>query len=427
MKTIPTLILLAGVAAGQLFAADEPVAATPPPTESQLVPDPAEPPPAPGAEAATTTTNAVAVLANGESGLRLNFRGASLDQVLNYLSEAAGFIIVLDTKISGKIDVWSNTPLTRDEAVNLLNSVLNKNGYAAIRNGRTLTVVNKDEAKTKHIPVKSGSDPAGIPTNDEIVTQIIPVRFVEVVQLLKDLQPLVASTTTMTANEAGNSIVMTDTQANIHRVAEIIRAIDMGAEDMTEVQVFRLQYADPTEMATLLTSVFPDDSKSNGAQSPIQFGGGGRGLANFFRGGGIPGGGGGGGNAGGAGGEKDSRIKKRARVIAVADARTQSVVVSAATGLMDQVKGMIAKLDSNPAKQQTVHTYSLENADAQQVEAVLQEMFQTTTTTRNNGRNSQNQNNNVLQNRANQTQQSTTTTGTGSQTGNRRTTGAGGF
>ena len=415
MKIIPTLILLAGMAVGQLFAADEPVAPAPAQTEVAPVPDAAPPSPALEADGAAPTTNDVAVVPNGEAGLRLNFRGASLDQVLNYLSEAAGFIIVLDTKVSGKIDVWSNTPLTRDEAVNLLNSVLNKNGYAAIRNGRTLTVVNKDEAKTKNIPVKQGSDPAGIPTNDEIVTQIIPVRFVEVVQLIKDLQPLVSTATPMSANEAGNSIVITDTQANIHRVAEIIQAIDQGAEDVTEVEVFRLEYADPAEMATLLASVFPDESRSSGSQSPVQFGGPGGGFARFFGGGGG-GGRGGGGNTTSAVTGQNSRISKRTRVLAVPDARTQSVIVSAASGLMAQVRGMIKQLDANPAKKQKVYTYSLENADAQQVQTVLKEMFESTTT-RNNSRNSQNQNN-VLQNRANQGQQSTTT-GTGSQTGGR--------
>ncbi len=420
MKTIPTLILLAGLAAGQLVAAETPVAPVPPPTEPAPVPAVVPEPGAPGAEAPPAATNALAVVTNGEAGLRLNFRGASLDQVLNYLSEAAGFIIVLDTKVSGKIDVWSNTPLTRDEAVNLLNSVLNKNGYAAIRNGRTLTVVNKDEAKTKNIPVKQGSDPAGIPNNDEIVTQIIPVRFVEVAQLIKDLQPLVSTATTMTANEAGNAMVITDTQANIHRVAEIIQAIDQGAEDVTEVEVFRLEYADPTEMATLLSNVFPDESRSGTSQSPVQFGGPG-GFGRFFGGGRT-----GGGTTSTTAAGQAARIKKRARVIAVPDARTQSVIVSAASGLMSQIRGMITQLDSNPAKKQKVYVYSLENADAQQVESVLQEMFETTTT-RNSSRNSQNQNN-VLQNRANQSQQSTTTTtGTGTRTGTRTGSQVGGF
>jgi len=423
MKTISTIMLLAVLTAtAPTFAADE----TPPPTNS---PAPALTPPA--VEPASPTNQVASpeltplpvvtnTLAGGTNeGLRFNFRDVPLDMVLNYLSDAAGFIIVLDAQPRGKVDAWSSTPLTKDEAVDLLNSVLNRNGLASIRNGRTLTIVNKDEAKTRNIPVRQGSDPENIPNNDEIVTQIIPVRFVEVTQLIKDLQPLVSTATAMTANEAGNAIVITDIQANIRRVAEIIQAIDQGAEDVTEVKVFRLQNADPTEMATLLTSVFPDETRSGGSQSPVQFGGRG-GFRRFF------GGPGGGDNNSGGGSDQNARIKKRARVIAVADARTQSVIVSAASGLMSQIKEMITDLDDSTAKKQKVYVYSLENADAQEVEQVLQDMFESTTT-RNNNRNSRNQNN-VLQNRANQNQQTGNTT-TGSRTGNRTGSsfGSGGF
>lgn len=423
MKTIPTLMLLAALTTAiPTLAADEttpltnsPALAVPPPAAESAGPtnEVASPDLAP----LPVATNTAAGGTNG--GLRFNFRDVPLEMVLNYLSDAAGFIIVLDAQPRGKVDAWSNTPLTKDEAVDLLNSVLNKNGLASIRNGRTLTIVNKDDAKTRNIPVRQGSDPAGIPNNDEIVTQIIPVRFVEVTQLIKDLQPLVSTATAMTANEAGNAIVITDTQANIRRVAEIIQAIDAGAEDVTEVEVFHLQYADPSEMATLLTSVFPDETRSGGSQSPVQFGGRG-GFRRFF-------GGPGGGNDNSSGGsDQSARIKKRARVIAVADARTQSVIVSAASGLMAQIKVMITQLDSNPAKKQNVYVYSLENADPQEVEQILQDMFESTTT-RNNNRNSRNQNN-VLQNRANQNQQTSTST-TGNRTGNRTGSsfGSGGF
>ena len=81
----------------------------------------------------------VTPVADGEKGLRLNFRGAPLEMVLNYLSDAAGFIIVLEAKPEGKVDVWSNQPLTKDEAVDF-EQILNKNNLAAIRNGRTLTM-----------------------------------------------------------------------------------------------------------------------------------------------------------------------------------------------------------------------------------------------------------------------------------------------
>ena len=49
--------------------------------------------------------------------------------------------------------------MTQDEAVDLLNTELNRNNYAAIRDGRTLTIVDKNDAKTRNIPVKTGNNP----------------------------------------------------------------------------------------------------------------------------------------------------------------------------------------------------------------------------------------------------------------------------
>jgi len=373
----------------------------------------------PGLEPQVTETGASAtntLALNGTNGLRLNFRGASLDQVLNYLSEAAGFIIVLDAQPRGRIDVFSNSPVSREEAVNLLNQALKKNGFAAIRNGRTLTIVPRDEAKIHDIPVYVGADPEGIPRTDDIVTQIIPVRFVEVAQLVKDLQPLVSTQTTMTANESGNEIVITDTQANIHKVAEIVKAIDAGAEDVTVVRVFKLNYADPTEMSDLLVNLFPDDTRSGGSSSPVQFGGFGGGFRRFFGGGGPPGGG----AANASSNNQNQRIKKRARVIAVADARTASVVVSCAKDLMEQIEGVVSELDSNPARKKTVKVFKFNNADPQQAMQVMQDIFQATGTQ--NSRNSASQNS-ALQQRS--TQQSTSSSSSSTMgSGTRRSSGS---
>ena len=324
----------------------------------------------------------------GTNMLMLNFRGASLDQVLTYFSEAAGFVINVKpgTSVRGKVDVWSSDPLTREEAVNLLDTVLNQNNLAAIRHGKTLTIVNKDEAKTQNIPVIQGGDPETIPITDKVVTQIIPVRFVEVAQLVKDLQPLVSSvTSTMTANEAGNAIVITDTQAVIHKVAEVIKAIDAGAEDFTDLRVFKLTNADPQETADLLTSLFPDESR-NSSGSPSAFGGFRR--SSFF-------GGFGGSSSSGSSSSSNSqnqRIKKRNRVLAVADQRTASVVVSANRDLMDQIAEMITELDGNPKGRTTVKVYQFQNADPREALPVLQDMFNKNNTQNNRNNNTASQN-----------------------------------
>lgn len=310
------------------------------------------------------------------ANLRLNFNNVQLEQVLSYLSDAAGFIIVMDTQVRGTVSVISKTPMTRDEAVDLLNSVLNQNGYAAIRNGRTLTIVSKDDAKTRDIPVNTyNGNPASIPKNDEIVTQIIPVRFVDASQLVSDLSSFVSPQATVVANQAGNSIIVTDTQENIRHLVEIISAIDSSAAGETEIQVFPLAFANPNDVATELGQVFPSGSSGTGL-SPIAFRGG-------------PGGGFGGGFGGGGGGffaraaaaaaaannNGGNRAQKQSQVTAVADPRTQSVIVMASKDLMNEISGMIHELDVASARDQQVHVVHLDNADPAQVLQVLQGTF----------------------------------------------------
>jgi len=347
--------------------------------------------------------------------LRLNFRNAPLEMVLNYLSDAAGFIIVMDTQVKGNVSVISSHPMTRNEAVDLLNVVLNKNGYAAIRDGRTLTILDKNDAKTRNIPVKTSNNPDSIPNNAEIVTQIIPIRFVEARQLVSDLSSFVSPQATIVANEAGNSIVVTDTQSNIRHLTEIIQAIDNSAEGETEIRVFHLTHASPTDVASELGQIFPTSGTSGSqVQTPFRFGGGG---------GGMGGGGGPGGffgrmmaatAAGSTGGSQNTRIQKQTQVVAVADPRTSSVVVTASKDLMQEIAGMMEQLDVPSDRDQGVYVFQMKNGDPQQALQVLQNMFQSSSTSR-SGTSSSSSQNSALQQRAvnGTTTMGTTTTTTG--------------
>jgi general secretion pathway protein D len=446
-----------------------------------------------------------------DRGLRFNFRGAPLETVLNYLSDAAGFIIVPETDLRGKVDVISTQPLNRQEAVDLLNTILNKNNLAALRNGRTLTIISQDEAKKRDIPVNAGAEPDEIPKTDNIVTQILPMRSLNATQLAKDLGSLVPANATLTANEAGNSLVMTGTQTQIHRVAEIIKALDSSSSSM--VRVFSLHYADAKTLANVIKDVFasPAESTRDAVRSYFRsrFGGGEEGGEGGDRGRSSSGGRGGGGKvtavaddhsnsivvsapddqmaviekvvkevdqpvedvsavrvfrlkfadsgemadlinnlfsedsksdngerrefrfpwfgsssssslSSASSSSSSDRAKRQARVSAVADRRTGSVIVTASKEMLDQVGKMIDELDSDPARKQKVYVYSLENADVQQVEAVLHDLFQTTTTQ--SQRTTQQQNSDALSQRQTSAaqQQSSTPTfnlGTGNSSG----------
>jgi len=305
-------------------------------------------------------------VSTGSDELRLNFRNAPLDEVLNYLSDAADFIVVVDTHISGNVTVISTHPVSRDEAVNLLNTELNRNGYAAIRNGMALTVVDKKSAKTRNIPVKTGNNPDAIPDNDEIATLIIPIRFVEARQLVSDLSTLVSAQATVAANEAGNSIVIADTQSNIRHLAKIIQAVDNSARAGIEIRVFHLKYANPTDIANELSSVFPTSS-SSGDQVPIMFGGPDD-QPDFTPPSLLDG-------TETTSSSNQQRIQKATQVTAVADSRLQAVIVAAPQNLMDQIAGIMTTLDMPSDRDQHVTVIQLKNGDPQQVAQVLQSLF----------------------------------------------------
>lgn len=331
-----------------------------------------EPVPAGPAQVVESTVNYIPTPLS-TNGITFNFRNAPLNDVLTYMSDAAGFIIVLNTPVRGNVSIISTHPMTKDEAVDVLNSVLNQNGLAAIRDDRTLTIMSKTDAIHLNIPVKIGEDSTNIPKNDEIVTQIIPIRFVDAQQLVVDLSAFVSPQAIIVANQAGNSIVITDTQANIRHLTEIIQSIDSSAEMETEVRVFPLKNANPNDVVAMLTSVFPNGT---GGSQTINVGGrgGGRGgggnpFAALF-------GGGAGGGAGGGGGTSAQRVEKAQQVLAVADGRTQSVVVTAAKDMMSQIGDMIAEVDGPSPRDTEVYTVPLHNADPYQVQQVLQTMFQ---------------------------------------------------
>jgi general secretion pathway protein D len=174
-------------------------AAVEPPAQEAAKPDV---PPAPA------EPEAAAVAPLPEGAMRMNFRGAPLNLVLDYLSDAAGFIINKETEVRGTVDVWSKEPVSKEEAVQLLNSVLKKNGYAVTRNGRILTIISLETAKTADLEVVTGSDPEVVDRSDEVVTQIIPVRYASATQLMNNLQVLLPTSANLSVNESANSLIL---------------------------------------------------------------------------------------------------------------------------------------------------------------------------------------------------------------------------
>ena len=174
------------------------------------------------------------------------------------------------------------------------------------------------------------------------------------------------ATATLTSDESANSIVMTDTQANIHHFMEIINALDSVTSTSTSIQVFALKFADATKLATLIKDLFPSASSNSGNNA------GGFGRFRGF-GGGFPGfGGGGGGDAASTEGNgKTPQIK----VNAVADDHSNSLVVTAPEDLISTISNLVKQVDQAVEDTTEIRVFHLKNADAGEMAELLTSLF----------------------------------------------------
>jgi general secretion pathway protein D len=324
--------------------------------------------------------------------LTFNFRDASLDAVLDYLSQTAGFTVIKLKPATGRVTMFTRSPVSPEDAVVYLNSALKSDGLTAIQMGKLLKITSLDDAKHADIPVRFGDDPSKIENTDELITQIIPVRSVDAVKLKTDLQPLVNTDADLTANAASNSLMITDTSANIRRVVEIVSSLDKRETDASDIRVKQLKYADATAAAKLIMDIFSPQTQTNAQQnSPFGnlpffrfgggggpgggggFGGGGGGFGGG--GGGFGGGRGGGGQGGGAAAAAQAESGDTGHVQASADERTNTVVISGPPDTLAVIDGVLNQLDSNPIADQDFFIYRVKNGQAVDMASTLNGLF----------------------------------------------------
>jgi general secretion pathway protein D len=308
--------------------------------------------------------------------ISMRFKEASLDYVLEFLSNVTGYIIVKDAELNVRVTIISPHDIPVDEAFSVLNSILAIKGYTSIVNEKTVKIVPLEDAKQDAIPTRIGSDPAEIKPEDTIVTQVMPLSYADASQIPKDLKDLVPKYGVMTAHARSNTLIITASSANIKRLAEIVKQLDTPISALIKVEVFPLQYAEATALAEVITKLFekPKDTASAAEQQRAQ-------RRQFFRGFGP----------GGPGGEDQSTdttsesttsentmLQQLGEVKAVADENTNSLLVSASEQNLKIIREIVAKLDQKLFSEPETRVFALKYADATEVANELNQAFSRT-------------------------------------------------
>jgi general secretion pathway protein D len=345
-------------------------------------------PAATGPMASTGPTMVVNNVHPPTTQISMRFKDAPIDAVLQYLSQSAGYSVLKFATIDERVTVYNDQPISPEKAVELLNSLLKEKGYTAVLQGTELKVMTIANASKTGIPVHFGEDPALIPATDTLVTQVIPLKTLDAIKLRQDLQPLISSSTDLTANAASNSLMMTDTEANIRRVVEIVYNLDKRDQTENGIIVRQLKYADATATAKLITDIFKpsDQSQQAGQNNPFAFF---RGFGRGGGGGGFGGPGGPGGGGPGGGGDQNTDKGKTGTIVASADTRTNSIVVTGPQDTLSVITSeVLDKIDADNSRDQKFFTYRVKNGQAVDMQNTLNTLFGSSITSSATNRNS---------------------------------------
>jgi general secretion pathway protein D len=251
----------------------------------------------------------------------VNLNDTDIQELIKFVAEATGQTIVVDPSVKGKVKVISSKPVSAGELYELFLSILDVHGYAAVRSGNVIRVIQNKDARSAPVGVSDGD--SGI-ASEEYVTQVLRLDNISAAKLIPVLRPLVPQQAHMAAYAPSNAIIISDISSNIDKIRDIIERMDKSAVQQTDV--IKLRYAVAEDVVKMLDQL--NKSEANAA-----------------------------------GGEQETLL--------VADTRTNSVLVSGDELERARMRKLIVHLDTPLEQSGNVKVVYLEYANAVDIAEVL--------------------------------------------------------
>ncbi len=177
----------------------------------------------------------------------LNLENTDINTLISTIADKTGKNFIVDPRVKGKVTIISHQPLTREEVYQTFLSILEVHGFAAVPGDGVVKIVPDSTAKQSSIRTASRGAPG---RGDELVTRVVMVDYVNAMQLVPILRPLIPQQGHMAAFPSSNVLIVSDRADNIARIIQLIKRIDRPSND--DVEVISLQHASAAEMVRVL-------------------------------------------------------------------------------------------------------------------------------------------------------------------------------
>ena len=276
----------------------------------------------------TLVAFACSSVAIAEESAQINLRDVDITTLVETVSRITGKSFIVDPRVKGKVTVITSSDIGEDELYDTFLSILQVHGFSAVpagSNSKVIKVVPSNQAKQQPVPVIGENEEKESKIKrkaDELITRVIRVEHVPAAMLVPILRPLVPSTGQLQAYGPSNTILISDRAANIERLIKVIKRMDRADDE--ELEVVPLKYASAKDLAQTIQKL---------QQSTIK------------------------------GAKSKNKIS--------ADGRTNSLLLSGDKSSRQQVRKIIAKLDTPQPIEEKTRVIYLRYAEAEDLAKVL--------------------------------------------------------
>lgn len=300
--------------------------------------------------------------------VKLNFEDAPLAQVVRtVLGDILGLDYVLHPPIAGNVTLSTRNNIPADQALNLLETALQANGMAMVRDARgTYHVGRVDALKSIGATVRQAT--TSTPLAPGYGTIIVPLQYIGANEMAAILRPMVPGDAIVRVDNIRNLLVMAGSRAQAEGWLDMVRTFDVNLLEGMSVGVFPLKYVSIQEVSAALQLM---NGGGGGAAAPAAAGAARAGTS------GVAGAAPGANAAAGAAALTEANPLFGALRIMPIERLNSILVITPRAAYLDEARRWIAKLDqpgSGGAVPQ-LNIYRVQNGNAKHLAGVLAGIF----------------------------------------------------
>ena len=187
-----------------------------------------------------------------EASVKLSFEDAPLSQVVRtVLGDILGLDYVLHPPINGTVTLSTQKNIPGDQALYLLETALQANGLAMVRDARgTYHVGRADVLKSLGASVRQASQSTALAPGFGAI--VISLNYIGANEMAAILRPMVPADAILRVDAVRNVLVMSGSRAQAEGWLEMVRTFDVNLLEGMSVGVFPLKYVSIQEVSTAL-------------------------------------------------------------------------------------------------------------------------------------------------------------------------------